>query len=78
MPDECNPLLARGRDRLETSFCQPLGMQKLNPLLARGRDRLETILEKVKDTFIVSIIQTFQCFFDTLLCLIQFWGQPPF
>ena len=36
------PLLARGRDRLETVL---LGLQFLllfNPLLARGRDRLET------------------------------------
>ena len=36
------PLLARGRDRLETlRYIELLGLT-LYPLLARGRDRLET------------------------------------
>ncbi len=38
-----NPLLARGRDRLETAGIDFSHWQAaLIPLLARGRDRLET------------------------------------
>ncbi|MFN5207771.1 MAG: hypothetical protein ACK5EU_20040 [Pseudanabaena sp.] len=37
------PLLARGRDRLETKNTNlSAGIIKVSPLLARGRDRLET------------------------------------
>ena len=40
-----NPLLARGRDRLETSCCKaPQTVDNFHLLLARGRDRLETKL----------------------------------
>ncbi len=39
-----NPLLARGRDRLETKFVSIFTpMESGDPLLARGRDRLETM-----------------------------------
>ena len=37
-----SPLLARGRDRLETVFIDRDGFAFTDPLLARGRDRLET------------------------------------
>ena len=37
-----SPLLARGRDRLETSTFITSFTSFLSPLLARGRDRLET------------------------------------
>ena len=37
------PLLARGRDRLETEFLKAAAAEiDAYPLLARGRDRLET------------------------------------
>ena len=36
------PLLARGRDRLETVQIRKDGTRGFYPLLARGRDRLET------------------------------------
>ena len=36
------PLLARGRDRLETTRSGCTSSNSVNPLLARGRDRLET------------------------------------
>ncbi len=38
------PLLARGRDRLETVSLNQHEEQVDNPLLARGRDRLETLV----------------------------------
>ena len=38
-----NPLLARGRDRLETSLLTYGVELEGSPLLARGRDRLETL-----------------------------------
>ena len=37
------PLLARGRDRLETRRIDPEIEPVAFPLLARGRDRLETL-----------------------------------
>ena len=37
-----SPLLARGRDRLETFLVVLFCSRVLHPLLARGRDRLET------------------------------------
>ena len=37
-----HPLLARGRDRLETGWGPSCRIQGMDPLLARGRDRLET------------------------------------
>ncbi len=39
-----DPLLARGRDRLETRCGLIVRSYSLSPLLARGRDRLETAL----------------------------------
>ena len=36
------PLLARGRDRLETHLKSRPASRYFDPLLARGRDRLET------------------------------------
>ena len=39
---EQHPLLARGRDRLETASDESESYLKDFPLLARGRDRLET------------------------------------
>ena len=39
-----SPLLARGRDRLETCSSWLCRCLVIVPLLARGRDRLETIL----------------------------------
>ena len=41
-----NPLLARGRDRLETGIHIELLPEYGIPLLARGRDRLETLREE--------------------------------
>ena len=38
-----DPLLARGRDRLETEIKVPQNLLGNYPLLARGRDRLETL-----------------------------------
>ncbi len=38
------PLLARGRDRLETQTSHQSQQQYVHPLLARGRDRLETLM----------------------------------
>ena len=39
------PLLARGRDRLETDFTKVRSSpMSVPPLLARGRDRLETTM----------------------------------
>ncbi len=38
-----DPLLARGRDRLETISLSPRPLLMRFPLLARGRDRLETL-----------------------------------
>ena len=40
------PLLARGRDRLETLELPPNLIHGTHPLLARGRDRLETLKYK--------------------------------
>ena len=37
------PLLARGRDRLETLQYLQFSFYLSDPLLARGRDRLETL-----------------------------------
>ncbi len=46
------PLLARGRDRLETRLADAFGYtREVNPLLARGRDRLETLRITVATQF---------------------------
>ena len=50
--DKIFPLLARGRDRLETSFEYTQLLEGLCPLLARGRDRLETLIALVQDCYV--------------------------
>ena len=44
-----NPLLARGRDRLETTYRVEQSIDGKHPLLARGRDRLETLFGISRD-----------------------------
>ena len=51
------PLLARGRDRLETSVMAIAAYSIRSPLLARGRDRLETkiYLENANGMFNIGV-----------------------
>ena len=45
------PLLARGRDRLETMSANSAALiDNFYPLLARGRDRLETLIRQNQDS----------------------------